>query len=65
MGDVVGRTSREEQLALALDELAHLGVVRIDEARDGKVLVQGRGRPWPARVSTRKSTGRSGTEMRL
>ena len=50
MGDVVGRTSREEQLALALDELAHLGVVRIDEAPDGKVLVQGRGRPWPARV---------------
>jgi len=47
---VVGRTSREDQLALALDELVHLGVVRIDEARGGKVLVQGRRGPWPARV---------------
>jgi len=54
---MVGRTTRDEQHALAIEELRALGVARVVPSRAGSVTVQGRGTRWTAAVHAYDSVG--------
>jgi len=54
---MVGRTTRDEQHALAVEELRALGVARVVPARSGTVTVEGRGTRWNAAVHAYDSVG--------
>jgi hypothetical protein len=54
---MVGRTTRDEQHDLAVEELRALDAVRVSSAGPGTVAVQGRGRRWTAAVHAYDSVG--------
>jgi hypothetical protein len=54
---MAGRTTRDEQHALAVEELRALGVGRIASAPGGAVTVHGKGHRWTATVHAYDSVG--------
>jgi hypothetical protein len=54
---MVGRTTRDEQHALAVEELRALDVVRVVPGPPGSVVLHGRGKRWAAAVHAFDSVG--------